>query len=87
VLVVPNHEVPFVSIQLGLLSGAWTESKPGTAAMTMQMLVKGTSKHSEGELADELETYAISLSGAADMDTSTVNIGCLKEYTERAMGL
>jgi zinc protease len=87
VLVVPNHEVPFVSIQLGLLSGAWTESKPGTAAMTMQTLVKGTSKHSEGELADELETYAISLSGSGEMDTSTVNVGCLTEHIERAMGL
>jgi len=87
VLVVPNHEVPFVSIQLGLLSGAWTESKPGTAAMTMQMLVKGTGKHSEGELADELETYAISLSGTGEMDTSTVNVGCLTEHIERAMGL
>lgn len=87
VLVVPNHEVPFVSIQLGLLSGAWTESKPGTAAMTMQMLVKGTSKHSEGELADELETYAISLSGTGGMDTSTVNVGCLTEHIERAMEL
>ncbi|MDD5064640.1 MAG: pitrilysin family protein [Phycisphaerae bacterium] len=87
VLVVPNHEVPFVSIQLGLLPGAWTESKPGTAAMTMQMLVKGTSKHSEGELADELETYAISLSGGCDMDTGTVNASCLTEYTGRTMGL
>ncbi|MDD5326754.1 MAG: pitrilysin family protein [Phycisphaerae bacterium] len=87
VLVVPNREVPFVSIQLGLLSGGWTESKPGTAAMTMQMLTKGTSKHSEGELADELETYAISLAGTGDMDTSTVNAGCLTEYIGRAMGL
>ncbi len=87
VLVVPNHEVPFVSVQLGLLSGVWTENKPGTAAMTMQMLVKGTSKHSEGELADELETYAISLSGSGDIDTATVNIGCLTEHIERAMGL
>jgi zinc protease len=87
VLVVPNREVPFVSIQLGFLSGAWTESKPGTAAMTMQMLAKGTGKHSEGELADELETYAISLSGTGGMDTSTVNVGCLTEHIERAMGL
>jgi zinc protease len=87
VLVVPNHEVPFVSIQLGLLSGAWTENKPGTASMAMQMLVKGTSKHNEGELADELETYAISLSGTGEIDTSTVNVGCLTEHIERAMGL
>ena len=87
VLVVSNYEVPFVSVQLGFLSGAWTESKPGTAAMAMKMLVKGTSKHSEGELADELETYAISLWGAGEMDTSTVNVECLTEYVERAMGL
>jgi zinc protease len=87
VLVVPNHEVPFVNIQLGFLSGGWTETKPGTASMTTKMLAKGTSKHNEGELADELETYAIGLSGGADMDTSTVNANCLTEHTERAMGL
>ena len=42
VVVVPNHEVPFVSIRLGLLAGAWTESKPGTASLAMQMLTRGT---------------------------------------------
>jgi DNA-directed RNA polymerase len=87
VMVVPNHEVPFVSVQLGLLSGAWTEEKPGTAAMTMQMLTKGSAKHTEGELAEELETYAISLQGAGQMDTATVNMSCLTEHIDRAMGL
>ncbi|MHC4574718.1 MAG: M16 family metallopeptidase, partial [Planctomycetota bacterium] len=87
VLVVPNHEVPFVSIQLGMLAGAWTENKPGTAAMTMRMLTKGTSKYSEGELADELETYAISLFGRGGIDTATVGVGCLTEYVGRAMEL
>ena len=87
VLVVENHEVPFVSVQLGLLGGAWTESKPGTAAMTMKMLTKGTSKHNEGQLAEELETYAISLSGQGQMDTCAVNMSCLTEHTGRAMGL
>lgn len=85
VLVVENHEVRFVTVQLGLLAGAWTEDKPGTAAMTMKMLVKGTKKHSEGQLADELETYAIGLSGSGGMDTSTVNMSCLTEHIERAM--
>jgi len=85
VLVVENHEVAFVTVQLGLLAGAWTENKPGTAAMTMRMLTKGTSRHSEGQLADELETYAIGLSGSGDMDTSMVNMSCLTEHIERAM--
>jgi len=87
VIVVPNKEVPFVSVRLGLLAGGWTESKPGTAAMTMRMLTKGTSRHSEGELADELETYAISISGYGGMDTCTVYMGCVTEHIERGMGL
>jgi zinc protease len=55
--------------------------------MTLSMLTKGTTKHTEGELADELETYAISLSGAGSMDTSTVSAGCLTEHISRAMKL
>ncbi|MHC4211921.1 MAG: M16 family metallopeptidase [Planctomycetota bacterium] len=85
VMVVPNHEVPFVSVRLGMMAGAWTEDKPGTAAMAMNMLTKGTSKHTEGELADELETYAISLSGSGGMDTSSISMGALTEHLERAM--
>ena len=87
VLVVPNHEVPFVSVTLGLTNGAWTETKPGTAFMTLSMLTKGTTQHSEAQLASELEQYAISLSGNATLDTATVNMNCLKEQLDRGMGL
>jgi len=86
--VVPNHEVPFVSISLGLMNGAWTDGgQPGKASMTLQMLTKGTAEHTEGELAAELEQYAIALSGSAGMDTSTVAANCVAEYSERAMEL
>ncbi len=87
VLVVPNHEVPFISVRLGLLSGAWTETKPGTAAMTMRMLTKGSSEHTEGQLAEELETYAISLGGRSGMDTGTVSMSCLTEQVNRGFRL
>lgn len=87
VLVVPNHEVSFVTVQLGLLAGCWAETKPGTASMTLKMLTKGTKNYSEAQLADELETYAISLDGSAQMDNSVVTTGCLAEHIERAMGL
>jgi zinc protease len=85
VVVVPNHEVPAVTLDLGLKTGAWTETKPGTASMTLSMLTKGTDKHTEAQLADELETYAISLSGYSEMDSATVNVNCLTEHVERAM--
>lgn len=87
VLVVPNHEVPFVSVTLGLSNGAWTENKPGTAYMTLSMLTKGTEKHTEAQLAAELDRYAIDLSGNATLDSSTVNMNCLKEQLDRGMRL
>lgn len=87
VLVVPNHEVPFVSVMLGLTNGAWTESKPGTAYMTASMLAKGTADHTEAQLAAELDRYAIALSGSATLDTAAVSMNCLKEQLDRGMGL
>jgi zinc protease len=87
VLVVSNHEVPFVTIQLGLKAGAWTEDKPGTTSMAMQMLSKGTKDYTEGELAEELETYAISLTGGGEMDNSSISVACLSDQVERAMKL
>ncbi len=87
VIVVENHEVPFISANLGLLAGAWTESKPGTASMAMQMLTLGTAHHSEKELADELAEYAISLAGGASMDTSNIVMSCLPEQLNRAVDL
>ncbi|MGD9109957.1 MAG: pitrilysin family protein, partial [Phycisphaerales bacterium] len=87
VMVVENHEVPFVSVQLGLLTGSWTQEHNGEAAMALEMLTKGTENYSEGQLADELETYAISIGGSASMDTSSVGMSCLSEHAERAMEL
>ena len=87
VLVVSNHEVPFVSVMLGLTNGGWTEAKPGTAFMTLSMLTKGTEKHTEAQLATELERYAISLGANATIDNSTVSMNCLKEQLDRGMGL
>jgi zinc protease len=87
VLVVSNHEVPFVSVNLGLVNGAWTEDKPGTAMMTLSMLTRGTATYDEASLAEELERHAISLGGSADIDTATVSMNCTTEQLGRGMEL
>jgi zinc protease len=87
VLVVSNHEVPFIGVNLGFTNGAWTETKPGTCSMAMQMLTKGTRNYTEEQLADELETYAISLNSSGQMDTSMVDMGTLTENVDRGMKL
>jgi zinc protease len=86
-LVVANDETPLVSVQLALLNGAWTESKPGAASMALGMLTKGTENHTEGALASELESAAISLSGSADLDSAAVTATCLSDQVDRAVAL
>lgn len=86
-IVVENHEVPFVSVQLGLKAGAWTDEIEGTATFAMAMLTKGTEKHTEKQLAEELESKAISLGGSAGADASSVVLSCLPEQLDRGLEL
>lgn len=84
---VPNRELPFVSIRLGLMTGASVEDKPGTASMALSMLTKGDAQHTEAELAEQLGQWAIELDGAAGMDRSAVSASCLTEQLSRTLGL
>ncbi len=77
VVVVSNHEVPMVSLTLGVRSGAWTESKAGVASAAMNLLTKGTTTRTAKELAEILESSAINLSGSADMDAARVSCSAL----------
>jgi zinc protease len=87
VLIVENHELPYVTVQLGFHAGAWTESKPGVASMTMGMLTKGTDTRTQSQIATELETYGISLGGGAGLDNANLVADCLPENLDRAMNL
>ena len=87
VMAVSNSESPFVSVMLGIRNGAWTEQKPGTAAMTLEMLTRGTTRYNEAELAELLEYYAITLNGSANQDNATVAMDCLSEHLDRGMRL
>jgi zinc protease len=89
VVVVENHEVPFVSMSLRLSAGAFTEDPehPGVASMAAGLITKGTVARDAEALALELERNAISLSAGADHDASSVSVSCLTEDAERAMRL
>ncbi len=87
VVVVPNHEVPFVTATLGILNGGWTEEKTGTASLASQMVTKGSANHTAAELAEELEFNAISLSGAASIDVGSVFASCVTDKFDTAMKL
>jgi zinc protease len=87
IVVIPNDEVPFVTMTLGIRHGAWSEDKPGTASLAAAMITKGTKEHSAKELAEELEYQAISLNGSAGRDVSSVNASCVKDNFDHAIQL
>ncbi len=87
VMVVPNKEVPFITVQLGVKYGGWTDEIPGTCSMAMNLLEKGTKKYSATQLAEKLESQAISLSAGGEMDNSSVSVSCVSDRIDNAMEL
>jgi zinc protease len=89
VVVLENHEVPFVQFELGLRYGAFADpaDKPGVAYLTLPMLGRGTAKHDYKALAEELDRRAIQLSGNADMDGATVSADGVTDQAEHALAL
>jgi zinc protease len=87
VVVVPNHEVPMAWLKLGIKSGAWTDQTPGVAGTTMSMLTQGTKTRDAKQLAEVLESNAISLGGSAGMDTASISGSALVGQLDLAMEL
>jgi len=88
-VVVENHEVPFVNASLRLTAGSFTEdpAHPGTASMAANMVTRGTVARDAEALALELERNGISLNAGADHDAASVSVSSLTEDTERALRL
>ncbi len=83
-IVVENHEVPFVSASLQLRAGAYTQDEtfPATASMATQMITRGTFAHDAETLAAELEKRGISLSADAGHDSASVSVSSVKREFE-----
>jgi zinc protease len=87
IAVISNHEVPMVSLVLGIRSGSWTERKPGVAAMTMSMLSQGTKNKNAKQMAEVLESNAIILAGVAAMDSASISGSALTDKVPLAIEL
>jgi zinc protease len=87
VAVISNREVPMLTMVLGIRSGAWTEPKPGVAAMAMSMLAQGTRNRNAKQMAEILESNAISMAGSANMDTASISGSALADKADLALEL
>ncbi len=88
-VVVENHEVPWVSSTLRLRPGAYTEGseRPGTASMALNMITRGTFVRDAEEMAVELESHGISISASAGHDGASVNLSGVKKEFGRTVRL
>lgn len=86
-VLVENHEVPFVTATLRIKAGSFTEdpAHPGTASMAAGLVTKGTVARDAEQLAAETDRYAISLGAGAGHDDASVTASCLTEDTDRAL--
>jgi zinc protease len=88
-VVVPNREVPFMTMAFGVRYGARHDpsDRPGTASMAASMLTRGTRDKSYNQLTDELDRYAVTIAGSASMDGLVVTASSVTDQRERAMRL
>jgi zinc protease len=89
VLIVENHQIPLVAIEVRLLHGvdADPRDKPGLAEFVADAVDEGTKARSAEKLAEEIEDLAAHLSAGAGLETATVHLNCLTETLPKALDL
>ncbi|MBI4581300.1 MAG: insulinase family protein, partial [Planctomycetes bacterium] len=86
VAVFANSAAPSVTISLGFLGGARDDppDRAGLAYCTFNTLRRGTARHSGDELAEMIDSRAMSLSAEVSAEDSSVRIWALREHADIA---
>jgi zinc protease len=89
VLVVENHAVPLVAIEIVLQSGVDREplDRRGLSGFVAEMLLEGTRTRSSLELEIARERLAAQLSAFGGLETTTVHLNALKDTLPDALVL
>ena len=89
VAVVERKNVPLVTIQLLIKSGAGSENlaKAGLADMTATLLTKGTTTRSATQIAEQIEFLGGSISTGAGWNSSFVTINVMADKLDQAMAI
>ena len=88
-LLVPNHAVPLVAIQVRLLHGADAEAIPkaGLASLVAEAAAEGTKKRTAEKLARDIDQLAARINSFATLDSAGVQMNCLRETLEACLAL
>ncbi|HET7785982.1 MAG TPA: insulinase family protein [Myxococcales bacterium] len=89
VLIVENHSVPLVAVDVRFLHGvdADPRDKPGLAEFVADTVDEGTKSRPAAKLAEEIEDLAANLGAGASLETASVHLNCLTETLPKALEL
>lgn len=87
VVVLSNHKVPLVNVQLALNIGDYTAPKPGLAGMTFDMLDEGAGDLSSEDISRKLKALASDLRASAGTDGSSIRITAMRRNLEPTLDL
>ncbi len=89
VLIVENHSVPLVAVDVRFLHGidADPKGKAGLAEFVADTVDEGTKSRPAAKLAEEIEDLAANLAAAATLESSVVHLNCLTETLPKALEL
>jgi len=89
VYVIENHEQPVVTFSIVLRGGEAYDpvGKEGVAAITGDMLGKGTAKRTAKQIADALDGVGAYISVASTGETMTITASCIKRHMPILLGI
>ncbi len=89
VIVVENHEQPYVSVNLRIENGdaADPASEAGLAQMTADLLDKGTKTRDAREIAQAVDFDGSTLSAASSPDWTSITLGTLTDHLDSGLDL
>ena len=89
VLIVENHAVPLVAIDVRFLHGVDADpaDRPGLAEFVADTVDEGTASRPAAKLAEEIEDLAAHLGAGAGLESTNVHLNCLSETLPQALDL
>jgi zinc protease len=89
VLVVENHSVPLVAVDIRFLHGIDADplQKAGLASFVADMVDEGTESRPADKLAEQIEDLAAHISASAGLETTLAHLNCLSETLPQALEL
>jgi len=89
VIVARSSDLPLVTADLTLKTGAWADPRglAGAAGMTAAMLTEGTKTRSAQQIASQVEALGAVLVSGAGLEASSVTLNVMPDKLDRAMAI